>query len=50
MALINDGATHNLIDVALITRRQILAEDFDGFNVVVENGYNMEYTHKIMGL
>jgi hypothetical protein len=48
--LIYGGATHNFIDVALVTRRQIPIEDFKGFNVVVADGYNMVCTHKIMGL
>jgi hypothetical protein len=32
------GAIHNFIDVALVTRRNIHAEDFEGFNVVVVDG------------
>jgi hypothetical protein len=43
-------ATHNFIDVALVTRRQIHVEDFKGFNVVVADGYNMACTQRIMGL
>jgi predicted aspartyl protease len=48
--LIDGGATHNFIDVALVTRRQIPVEDFEGFNVVVEDGYNMACTQRIRGL
>jgi hypothetical protein len=33
--LVDGGATHNFIDVALVTRRQIPTEDFEGFDVVV---------------
>jgi hypothetical protein len=42
--LIDGGATHNFINAALVTRRQISAEDFEGFNVVVAYGYNMVCT------
>jgi hypothetical protein len=48
--LVDGGSTHNFIDVSLVTRRQILMEDFEGFNVVVEDGYNMMCTHRIRGL
>jgi hypothetical protein len=48
--LIDGGATHNFIDVALVTRRHIPAEDFEGFNMVVEDGYNMTCTQRIRGL
>jgi len=50
MTLIDGGAIHNFIDVALVTRRQIPIEDFDGFNVVVGDGYNMACTQRIKGL
>jgi hypothetical protein len=48
--LIDGGANHNFIDVALVTRRQIHAEEFEGFNVVVVDGYNMACTQSIWGL
>lgn len=44
------GATQNFIDVALVTRRKILVEDLEGFNVVVEDEYNMMLTQRIRGL
>jgi len=44
ISLIDGGATHNFIDVSLVIGRQIPVEDFEGFNVVVENGYNMACT------
>jgi hypothetical protein len=46
--LIDGGETHNSIDVALVARRCISIEDFEGFNVVVANGFNMTCTHKIV--
>jgi hypothetical protein len=45
--LIDGGDTHNFIDVALVTKRQILAEEFKGFNVVVAYGHNMICTQRI---
>jgi hypothetical protein len=42
--LVDGGATHNFIDVTLVTRRQIPVEDFEGLNVVVADGYNMTRT------
>jgi hypothetical protein len=50
MTLVYDGATHNFIDVSLVTRRNIPVEYFEVFNVVVEDGYKMTYTKRIMGL
>jgi hypothetical protein len=35
---VDGGATHNFIDVALVTRRKIPEEYFEGFNVVVADG------------
>jgi hypothetical protein len=48
--LVDGGATHNFIDVVLVTRRRIPMEDFEGFNVVVADGYNMMCTQRIKGL
>jgi len=48
--LVDGGATHNFIDVVLVTRRRIPMEDFEGFNVVLADGYNMMCTQRIKGL
>jgi hypothetical protein len=48
--LVDGEATHKFIDVSLVTRRQIPAKYFQGFNMVVEDGYNMKCTHRIEGL
>jgi hypothetical protein len=48
--LIDGGATHNFIDTTLISRRQIPTEEFEGFEVVVTDGYNMTCTQRIRGL
>ena len=47
MILINGGVTHNFIYVALVARRGILIEDFEGFNVVVTGGRIMACTQKV---
>jgi hypothetical protein len=38
---VDGGATHNFIDTTLVTKRNIPAEYFKGFNIVVVDGYNM---------
>jgi hypothetical protein len=45
--LIDGGATHNFIDSTLVARRGIPAENFEGFSVVVVDGYNMTCTQKV---
>jgi hypothetical protein len=47
--LIDGGATHNFIDATLVTRRQIPTEEFEGFEVVVVDGYNMMCTGGLEG-
>ena len=42
--LIDGGATHNFIDATLVTRRQIPTKEFEGFEVLVADGYNMTCT------
>jgi hypothetical protein len=48
--LIDGGVTHNFIDATLVARRCIATEDFEGFNVVVVDGFNMTCTQKILRL
>jgi hypothetical protein len=48
--LIDGGATHNFIDATLVARRHIATKEFEGFNMVVEDGYNMTCTQRIRGL
>jgi len=33
--------THNFIDKTLVSKRVIYIKDFEGFNIVVDDGYNM---------
>jgi hypothetical protein len=42
--LIDGGSTHYFIDATLISMKSIPVEEFEGFNVVVADGYNMECT------
>jgi hypothetical protein len=49
-ALIDDGVTHNFIHATLVARRCIAREDFEGFDVVVVDGFNMTCTRKILRL
>jgi hypothetical protein len=39
--LVDDGATHNFIDATLVARRGLRTEEFEGFTVVVLDGYTM---------
>jgi hypothetical protein len=48
--LIDGGATHNFIDLALVTRRGIPTIDFERFDVVVVGGCSMPCTQKILQL
>jgi hypothetical protein len=42
--LIDGGATHNFIDATLVARRHMNTKYFEGFNVVVANGFTMTCT------
>lgn len=46
-ALVDSEATHNFIDAALVAKRGISTKDFEGFNIVVADGYNMTCTRRI---
>jgi hypothetical protein len=48
--LMDGGANHKFIDISLVTRRNILAKDFEEFNVVLADDYNMMCTQRIRGL
>jgi hypothetical protein len=39
--LVYGGATHNFIDASLVARRGLCTEEFEGFHVVVADGYTM---------
>lgn len=40
-------ATHNFIDSALVTKRDAQTKDFEGFDIVVANGFNMSCTKQV---
>ena len=48
--LIDSGAFHNFIDAALVDRREISTEEFEGFTVIIPGGYKMECTRWITKL
>lgn len=35
---------HNFIDSTLVTKRGLPIKEFEGLDVIVENGYNLDYT------
>jgi hypothetical protein len=39
--LVDSGATHNFIDAALVARRGLRTEEFEGFTVAMADGYTM---------
>ena len=39
--LLDSGATHNFIDEGFVMKRGLKAEDFEGFNVIVVDGFTM---------
>ena len=43
----DDGATHNLIDAALVDRRNLQDETFDGFIVIIPGNNSMDCTKLI---
>jgi hypothetical protein len=48
--LIDGGASHNFIDVALLQRRHIPMIEFEGFKVEVAGGRTMPYDRYIPGM
>jgi hypothetical protein len=48
--LIYGGATHNLIDASLVSRRALQIKEFEGFDVAVADGHTMECLDRIPNL
>jgi len=46
-ALIYGGATYNFIDALLVSRWALRTEEFEGFDVVVENGHTLEFLERV---
>ena len=44
IALIDGGAMHNFIDVALLAKRGLPTKEFDGLDVIVADEYNLDCT------
>jgi hypothetical protein len=40
-SFVDGGATHNFIDVSLVSKRGLRTEEFEGFHMVVVDGYTM---------
>jgi hypothetical protein len=50
ISLIDGGETHNFIDVALVARRALQTEEFEGFDVAVANGHMVECLDRVPDL
>jgi hypothetical protein len=48
--LIDGGATHNFIDASLVLRRALQIEEFEGFDVAVEDGHTVECLDRVSDL
>lgn len=48
--LINSGATHNFINERLVAKMESKTGDFEGFNVMVADGYTLPCNQKIQHL
>jgi len=42
--LIDGGATHNFIDATLVAKRGLSTKEFEGLDVIVVYGYNLDCT------
>lgn len=47
MVLIDNGASHNYIDAAMVEWRGIPTKVFDGFVVAIRCGHQMDYTRYV---
>ena len=48
--MIDGGATHNFIDASLVSRQALQTEEFEGFDVAVEDGHTVECLDRIPNL
>jgi hypothetical protein len=48
--LIYGGATHNFIDASLVARQALQTEEFEGFDVAVEDGHTVECRDRVPNL
>ncbi|XP_057846650.2 uncharacterized protein LOC131056314 [Cryptomeria japonica] len=50
VALIDTGATHNFIDEVVVAKKGLQTEEFEGFKVMVADGFHISCTKKILNL
>jgi hypothetical protein len=50
ITLIDGGATHTFIDASLVSRQALQIEEFEGFDVAVENGHTLECLDRVPNL
>ncbi|KAH9311173.1 hypothetical protein KI387_026208, partial [Taxus chinensis] len=50
VALIDTGATHNFIDEVVVAKKGLQTEEFEGFKVMVADGFHISCTKKISNL
>jgi hypothetical protein len=48
--LIDGGAIHNFIDASLVSRHALQTEEFEGFDVAVEDGHTVECLDRVLNL
>lgn len=48
--LIDGRATHNFIYKGLVKKKRLNVEDFEGFTIIVADGYNLPYKEKVWKL
>jgi hypothetical protein len=48
--LIDGGETHNFIGVALIARRELKTEEFEGFDVAFVDSHTVECLDRVLDL
>jgi hypothetical protein len=48
--MIDGGATHNFIDASLVSIQALRTEEFEGFDVAVEDGHTMECLDRVSDL
>lgn len=50
VALIDTGATHNFIDEVVVAKKGLQTEEFEGFKVMVADGFHISCTKKISNM
>jgi hypothetical protein len=50
ITLIDGGATHNFINASLVSKRALQTEEFEGFDVAIEDGHIVECLDRVPNL